>query len=253
MESCGHLQLFISMQLKAERRSARGLSVLGAYTWSHSISNADISSVGGGQFLAAIQDYTDLRGSRSDSVFDIRHRLSIAAIYDVPLFRDSSRPLVRTLLGGWQLGTIITAQTGFAAALAGVVDTTGTGVLSRPNVVPGQDPMLPRGERTRARWFNTAAFALPQPGSFGTSSRHQIHLPGLNQVDASATKNFRFAETHQLQFRAEFFNALNHVNLGAPGLNIRDPDNFGRVTSTSQGAGMPGDSRVVQFALKYNF
>ena len=66
--------------------------------------------------------------------------------------------------------------------------------------------------------------------------RHPIHLPGLNQVDASATKNFRFLESHQLQFRAEFFNAFNHVNLGAPGLNIRDPDNFGRVTSTAQGA-----------------
>ena len=77
-----------SMQLKAERRSARGTECLGAYTWSHSISNADISSVGGGAYLAAIQDYMDLDGSRSDSVFDIRHGLSIAAIYDVPLFRD---------------------------------------------------------------------------------------------------------------------------------------------------------------------
>ena len=154
------------MQLKAERRSARGLSVLGAYTWSHSISNADISSVGGGQFLAAIQDYMDLRGSRSDSVFDIRHRLSIAAIYDVPLFRDSSRPLVRTLLGGWQLGTIITAQTGFAAALAGVVDTTGTGVVSRPDVVPGQDPMLaPR---------RTNAGAVVQHGGLRATSTGQL-------------------------------------------------------------------------------
>ena len=158
-----------------------------------------------------------------------------------------------TLLGGWQLGTIIIAQTGFAALLNGVVDTTGTGVVSRPDLKAGADPMLDRGERTRARWFNTDAFALPQPGRFGTAPRHPIHLPGLNQVDASATKNFRFLESHQLQFRAEFFNALNHVNLGAPGLNIRDPDNFGRVTSTQQGAGMPGDSRVVQFALKYSF
>jgi hypothetical protein len=120
-------------------------------------------------------------------------------------------------------------------------------------MIAGQDPMLDRGERTRARWFNTSAFALPQPGRFGTAPGHPIHLPGLNQVDASATKNFRFLESQQLQFRAEFFNALNHVNLGAPGLNIRDPDNFGRVTSTAQGAGMPGDSRVVQFALKYSF
>ena len=57
-----------------------------------------------------------------------------------------------------------------------------------------------------------------------------------------------------IQFRAEFFNLFNHVNLGAPGLNIRDPDNFGRVTSTNQGAaGMPGDARVVQFGLKFAF
>ena len=76
----------------------------------------------------------------------------------------------------------------------------------------------------------------------------------MNQVDFSATKNFRFRESHQVQFRAEFFNFFNHVNLGAPGLNILDPNNFGRVTSTSQGAaGMPGDARVIQFGLKYTF
>lgn len=114
--------------------------------------------------------------------------------------------------------------------------------------------MLDRGERTRARWFNTGAFALPQPGRFGTSARMQVYLPGLNQVDASANKYFRFGETRSVQFRAEFFNFFNHVNLGAPGLNIRDPDNFGRVTSTNQGAaGMPGDARVVQFGLKFAF
>lgn len=243
-----------SMQAKVERRSARGLTVLGSYTWSHSISNVDISSVGGGSFLAGIQDYMDLRSSKSDSVFDIRHRFSAAAIYDVPLFRDSSNFFVRTFLGGWQLSTIITLQTGFAAALAGVVDTTGTGVVSRPDSVAGQNPMLDRDQRTQARWFNTDAFSLPVAGRFGTSPRHQIHLPGLNQVDAGATKNFRFYESHTLQFRAEFFNAFNHVNLGAPGLNIRDPNNFGRVTTTSQGAaGMPGDARIIQFALKYSF
>jgi hypothetical protein len=81
-----------------------------------------------------------------------------------------------------------------------------------------------------------------------------LYPPGLNQVDASATKNFRFLETHNIQFGAEFFNCFHHVNLGAPGLNILDTVNFGRVTSTSQGvADMPGDARVVQFGLKYSF
>ena len=242
-----------SLQVKTERRVASGLSVLGAYTWSKSLSDIDISSVGGGTFVGSIQDYNDLRGSRAPSAFDIGHRLSIAAIYDVPLFR-SSHGLTRTLLGGWQLGTIVTEQTGFAAALSAVVDTTGTGIASRPDVVARQSPMLDRGQRTRNLWFNTSAFALPVPGRFGNSARNQIHLPGLNQVDTSATKNFRFAERHQVQFRAEFFNFFNHVNLGSPGLNIRDVANFGRVTSTVQGAaGMPGDARVVQFGAKYSF
>lgn len=243
-----------SMQVKAERRMARGFSFITSYTWSHSLSNADISSVGGGSFLSGIQDYFDLKGSRSDSIFDIRHRLSIAAMYDVPLFRNHSNPFVRSILGGWQLGTIITEQTGFAAALAGVTDTTGTGIASRVNVTGAGPAMLDRGERTRERWFNTAAFTTPAFGSFGNAARLPIHLPGLNQVDASANKNFRLFETHQVQFRAEFFNFFNHTNLGAPGLNIVDRFNFGRVTSTNQGAaGMPGDSRVVQFGLKYIF
>jgi hypothetical protein len=242
-----------SLQAKAERRVASGLSILGAYTWSHSLSNADISSVGGGAYLSNFQDYMDARGNRSDSVFDIRHRLSIAGIYDVPFFRSAKEAAVRTLLGGWQLGTIVTEQTGFAAALSGGFDSTGTGVVSRLDAVAGQTPMLDRGQRTRDRWFNTAAFTSPQPGRFGSAARLPIHLPGLNQVDFSASKAFRFRERNSVQFRAEFFNFFNHVNLGAPGLNRLDPANFGRVTSTTQAAGMPGDARVVQFGLKLAF
>ncbi|MDX1984429.1 MAG: TonB-dependent receptor [Bryobacteraceae bacterium] len=242
-----------SLQMKGERRSASGVTLIASYTFSKSLSNADISSVGGGSFLNGVQDYFDLAGSRSPSVFDIRHRLSIAAMYDVPFLKNHSNGVVRSLLGGWQLGTIITAQTGFAAALAGVVDTTGTGIVSRPNAT-GQQAMLDRGERTRERWFNTGAFTVPVNGSFGSAARHPLHLPGMNQVDASANKVFRIFESHQIQFRAEFFNFFNHVNLGAPGLNVRDTANFGRVTSTNQGAGgMPGDARVVQFGLKYSF
>jgi carboxypeptidase family protein len=243
-----------SLQMKTERRVASGLSVLGAYTWSKSLSNADISSVGGGSFIGGIQDYTNLSLEKAPSVFDIRHRFSLALIYDVPLFKTASQAAVRTLLGGWQLGAISTQQTGFGAALPGTIDTTGTGIASRPDAVAGQNPMLPRGDRTQAKWFNTAAFTLPQAGQFGTAPRDAIHLPGMNQVDFSATKNFRIAEHNNLQFRAEFFNLFNHVNLGAPGLNVRDPANFGRVTSTVQGAaGMPGDARIVQFGLKYAF
>ena len=106
--------------------------------------------------------------------------------------------------------------------------------------------MLDKGERTRARWFNTAAFALPQPGRFGTAPRHPIHLPGLNQVDAGATKNFRFWESHQLQFRAEFFNAFNHPVFNDPNLAAGTPQ-FGTIRSTRVGG------REIQLALKVLF
>jgi hypothetical protein len=200
-----------------------------------------------------VQDYFDQRSDRSPSVFDTRQRMSFALIYDVPLFANSPQTAIRTLLGGWQLGTIVTEQAGFSAALATVGDTTGTGVNSRPSVVAGQETNLSRDQRSRDRWFNTAAFTQTPLGRFGTATRQPIYLPGLNQVDFSATKNFRFFESHSLQFRAEFFNFFNHVNLGAPGLDIRQPDRFGRVTSSSQTEGATNDARVIQFGLKYSF
>jgi hypothetical protein len=156
------------------------------------------------------------------------------------------------MLGGWQLGTIITAQTGFASLLGGIGDTTGTGVNSRVSVVPGQSVNV--DDPNRDRWFNTAAFFQTLPGQFGTASRMPFHLPGMNQVDFSAVKNFRFGELLSLQFRAEFFNFFNHVNLGAPGLDVRAPNTFGRINSSVQGAaGAANEARVIQFGLKLIF
>jgi hypothetical protein len=111
-----------------------------------------------------------------------------------PSLGSSSPAVVRAILGGWQLGSIITQQTGFASGLARVVDTTGTGIAPRVNMVAGQDPMLPPDQRTRERWFNTAAFSLPVAGQFGNAVRHPIHLPGLNQVDASAVKTSAYSK-----------------------------------------------------------
>jgi hypothetical protein len=241
-----------SLQVKVERRVAKGLSVLGAYTFSKSLGNADISTVGGGSFLGPIQDYLNLSRDKSPTAFDLRHRLSIAAIYDLPIFNHASYAAVRTLLGGWQLGAIITEQTGFGAALATVGDTTGTGVASRPTVAPGQSEHL--SNPSRNEWFNTAAFIQTPLGTFGDAARNEIHLPGLNQVDLSMTKNFRIRERHNIMFRTEFFNAFNHINLGAPGLSLQAPNTFGVITTSVQGAaGIPNDKRIIQFGAKYQF
>jgi hypothetical protein len=76
----------------------------------------------------------------------------------------------------------------------------------------------------------------------------------MNNVDFSAVKKFRIREKNTVQFRAEFFNFFNHVNLGAPGLNIQAPNRFGVISTSVQGeAGVPNDGRIIQFALKYQF
>ncbi len=233
-----------SLQLKAERRVAAGLTLLGAYTFAKSLSGADISSVGGGFFNGGIQDIYNQRADKSPSAFDIRHRLSVTFLYDLPALEGASA-LARNIFGGWQIGAIITEQTGFASLIGGTFDSTGTGIISRADQVLGQNPMLPRSQRSIARWFNTAAFVPPPFGRFGNATRNPIHLPGLNQVDFAIVKQWRIKESHRLQFRSEFFNFFNHVNLGPPNMAPLSPD-FGRITSA-------GDPRIIQFGLKYSF
>lgn len=245
--------IYHSLQAKVQRQVAHGFTILGAYTYSKVLSNVDSSSVGAGTYITATQNYFDVAADKSPAGFDQRHRFSAAAIYDLPFFAHAPKGIVRTLAGGWELSAIITEQTGFAAALSGIGDTTGTGISSRPTIVPGQVALLPRGQRTTHRWFNTGAFMVTPLGQFGNAPREAIYLPGLNDVDSSLVKNFHFRESGNVQFRADFFNLFNHVNWGTPGLNVLSPQTFGIITTGSQTQGMPNDKRIIQFGLKVSF
>ena len=244
--------IYHSLQMKAERRLARGLTFLTAYTWSKAISGPnDIGGqVGGGNFIGAPQDIYYLRGDRSVSGFDLTQRFVQTVIYDVPFFKSTEGP-AKYLLDGWQVSTIITEQSGFPAPVTNNVDTTGTGINSRPDQVPGQKANLPGSQRTFQRWFNTDAFTAAPFGRFGTSPRTAaIRLPGLNIVDFSISKSIRFQEARQLQFRAEIFNLFNHFNPdpGSLDRNIRSA-NFGKIGGGVQGI----TTRVIQLGGKLYF
>ena len=242
-----------SMQVKAERRLAKGLTFLTAYTWAKAISGPnDIGGqVGGGEFIGSPQDIWYLEGEHSVSGFDLTQRFVQTVIYDVPFFK-SMQGAAKHILDGWQLSTIITEQSGFPAPVTrATLDTTGTGISSRPDQVPGQEGNLPRSERTWTRWFNTAAFTTAPFGRFGTSSRTAaIRLPGLNNVDFSVSKAIRFHESRSLQFRVETFNLFNHFN--------PTPASVDR-TLTSATYGMIGGgvqgltTRVIQVGAKFYF
>ena len=169
---------------------------------------------------------------------------------DIPFFRTTGGP-AGFFLGGWQVSTIVTAQSGFPAPVTNNVDTTGTGIQSRPDLVPGQRGDLPASERTWKRWFNTGAFVAAPFGRFGTSPRTAaVRLPGLFNFDFSVNKTFRFSEARGLEFRTEVFNLFNHFNPdpGTVDRNIRSAT-FGAIGGGVQGI----TTRVIQLGMKLNF
>lgn len=242
--------IYHALQVKAERRVSPGLTFLGAYTYSKSLSGpSDIGGqVGGGFYIGTPQDIFNLRADRSLSGFDLTQRLVGTVIYDVPFFRGMQSK-AKYLLDGWQVSTIMTAQSGFPAPITSNLDTTGTGIISRPNRTG--DGNLPADQRTYKRWFNTNAFSQATYGSFGTAPRTgAIRLPGLINFDFSATKSFRFRERSSLQIRAEFFNLFNHYN---PDPQTVDT-NLNSVTFGAIGGGVQGiTTRVIQLGGKFYF
>jgi len=228
-----------SLQLTANRRMSRGLTALINYTWSKFL---DTGSGDG----AAPQNPFDRDAEKGPSNHDIPHRLVSSLIYNLPALKGSSR-WVREALGGWEINGIITLNSATPFTVTSGRDNSGTAVNNdRPNVVG--DWRLPGG-RSKAekiqQYFNIAAFAQNPPGTFGNAGRNILRGPFRHNFDIGAIKNFGIREGHRLQFRSEFFNLLNHANLGNPNGNASNV-NFGRILSA-------GSPRVIQLALKYVF
>jgi len=250
--------IYHSLQVKAERRLSKGLTFLTAYTFSKSISGpADIGGqVGGGFYIGNVQDVYNSRADRSVSGFDVTHRFVQTVLYDIPLFRNT-HGVTKLLLDGIQASTILTLQSGFPAPIDYGVDTTGTGVGSRPDSVLGQKGNLSRDQQTYQRYFNTAAFSYQLPngqpfeGRFGTSPRTDaIRLPGIENVDFSVNKNFKWTEFRALEIRGEFYNLFNHFNPDPQTVdrNIRSKT-FGSIGGGVQGV----TTRVIQIGAKLHF
>jgi hypothetical protein len=242
-----------SLQARLQQRLSAGLEMLASYTWSKSIDDASnfFPSAGDPNYP---QNSYDLRSERGRSNFDVAHRLSVSYVYDLPFGKGrtylADDGAWSKLLAGWQTSGIITFQTGrpFTVALLREFDNSGTGISAlgfgandRPNVAG--DPTL--GQRSPERWFNTAAFVFPPPGTFGNAGRNILDGPGYHTVNASLVKNTGLSEKLNFQFRAEFFNLFNHPNFNLPDNFLGSPS-FGQITSAR-------DPRHVQFGVKLLF
>jgi len=290
-----------SLQASLTKRLSKGLQFLASYTYAKSIDNASgqgggagfggvVNPGGVGETGGILGNQLNNRANRGVSDFDRTHRFVLSYLYDLPApgFANNSRG-GRWLFGNWQLAGIITAMSGLPID---IVDTGagsfyglsgGSAPLARPNFAPGATLGTATSNAPAGYFFNPAAFARPvvqsgQPipssggvaiaGAVGTDlgsiGRNILRGPRQTNIDFSLIKRFRVSESKNIEFRTEFFNLFNHVNLANPisdfnavpatsidpatgQINANGAGRFGRIISASS------NPRLIQFALKFNY
>jgi hypothetical protein len=225
------------LQTRLERRFSQGLSLIVGYTWSKALTDTQ-----------GIQNQYDPASNYGLWNADVRHRATITALYELPFGRGKTylsglNGLLGKMISGWQLSGIAEFQTGQPLTVTLPFDNPNVGEGNKyPNVIG--DPNS--GPKTVSEFFNTAAFAVPPQYTFGDESIGAVTGPGIRNVDISLLKNTSVNERLKVQFRAEAFNAGNHLIMGAPNTTFGTPT-FGAVTSTRL------DNREIQFALRFQF
>lgn len=239
---------------RVEKRFGNGLYLQTHYTFSKAVGLKSAAGGLGNESFEGPQNAWDYKSEYGPLSFDVTHRLVIDGIWELPFGRGKrfgsggSSKALNAFIGGWQLNGLNQIQSGFPFSIL-ATDLSGTNfspyfradLVGNPNI---PDPVDPR------RAFNRFAFAQPAPYTFGNSGRNMLRGKGLNNMDLSLLKNTQVTEKVNLQFRTEFFNALNHTQLGPyPGYTFSlDPaSSFGLYTTTQH------DARVVQLALKVVF
>jgi hypothetical protein len=249
-----------SFQAHYEKRFEKGLQFQASYTWAHSLDISSNANLGPTQNNSDFRDFRFPGAEYGNSDFDVRHRFVLSSIYELPFghgkqFLGNSSGIANQVIGGWQVSNIVSVTTGnwytvletddFAHA-----DGNAGGVSQRPNQIgdPRAKPCI------AGTFFNTCAFGDPDAGSFGNVGRNTIQGPSNKDWDFSMFKAFSIQEKAHLEFRAEFFNILNHTNFlfaksgpqNGNGSTIRGTSQFGKLTAAR-------DPRQIQFALKLSF
>lgn len=223
--------IYHSLQTSLTRRFSNGFSVQGSYTWSRTIDNA---------VTPILNSYSSNAMDRAVSSFDRTHVLVLSYVYELPFARNASG-FTKHLFQGWQVSGINSFQSGNPLTVTIPTDRAGIGPSGQRADVIAPIAM----DRSLSRWFSPESFALPALGTFGNASRGILRGPGINNWDVSFSKRTQIYERMTLQFRAEFFNLLNHTQYSGVGTSF-SAATFGQVTSAR-------DPRITQLGLRLQF
>ena len=227
------------------RRYSNGLSFMGNYTFAKALDNApDFRSP---MFEAATaQNNYDLNAEKGPAC-DVRHRFALSTVYDTHAHGQSG--FTRALTRDWRGTMVYQVQSGFPLTISVFGDSANAGTVVGENPiranVTGQK-VFGRGTRNSSTWFNPGAFAAPPAYAFGNSGRNSVYGPNMQTMDLGLVRGFNLAEKARFEARAEFFNALNHTNLGTPNRFV-NTSSFGSITEVST----PG--REIQLSARVSF
>ncbi len=279
-----------SLQATLTKRASHGLSFTAGYTYAHAVDDAS-ANFGGG----IPQNSNAPQLEYGNSNFDIRHRFTFTTTYSIPGIKGFAQ-----MLEGWQLNSIVTAQTAqpwtavdsssgvsgtaenvdrwdligkasdFNANLNGFTLLTGASAAPCDTAAPSSKPSIDPPSMSNPTYLGLgcymsgSSFLLPPPpNTFGTSGRNIFRGRGIKNWDLSVTKAWSWRERYKAEFRAEFFNFLNHPNFVTPGVNgagynSLGGSNFGCTCETPDTAASnpvlgSGGSRAAQLGLKLIF
>lgn len=254
MANHGNSSTYHSIQLTLEKRYSKGISALASFTGGKLIDESFSSAGSSGETGDFRVGRLDRRGDRAIDQNDISQRLVVSGVFEMPFgkgkrFAANVHPVVNQIIGGWQLNTITTVQTGSPLSVRGANNFA----LGWPDLL--RDPTLYGSDRSVKKWFDTTAFANPPDFVVGNAPRTLPNTrgPGMFQIDMSAFKNIRLKEGTVLEFRAEAFNFFNHVNLNNPGTSF-SPNRQGANTNASFGVITSAmNARSIQLGLRLGF
>jgi len=254
-----------AVQITFERRFKQGLNLLANYT--RSVCKDDYKNILGlseGQFNRAstLPGFSD----RKDYTFcgnDVPNLFHASGIWELPvgkgkLVGKNMSGLANAFVGGWSTQWIVTSQDGFPLTITCPTGTTSGDFQCYAPIAKGANPYAGKGPHGIAPFLNSSAFVQPPAvTSIGQTDFsplgapwNQVHGPAFTDLDLSVFKKFQTTERTNVEFRAEFFNLLNHPNFGtgignSNFLNNTAGNPFGAINNTI------GNGRETEFALKF--
>ncbi|HYW44227.1 MAG TPA: TonB-dependent receptor [Bryobacteraceae bacterium] len=248
------------LSARLEHRFSKGLYVLNSFTWGKAMGDSEQAlEYYAGYYQANPQNIRDLAAEKGPSSFDVKLNNVTSVVYQLPFgkgrqYGANINPVLDAFAGGWELTSINTAHTGtpldvtYSASGANIVSSLSNDYRGQPFLRPNVTGNATSQSRSAMlnTYFAGYTFTTPPASApYGNVGRNSFRAPNFDQWDFSVDKNFRLRERARLQFRAEFFDVLNHTNFGIPNTQTTNAA-FGTIRTTYP-------SRQGQFALKLIF